>query len=54
MSPLGFMSNKPRIFQSSLMVVAEVHLANLIRTIRASPATTLALAEEMSVQARHK
>ena len=42
------------VFLSSLMVVAEVCLAIIIRTTRAGSATTLALVLEMSVGAYHK
>lgn len=38
-------------FQSSLMVIAEVLLTIIIRTPRARPATSLAVAGEMSVGA---
>lgn len=40
-------------FQSSLMTVAEVRAA-VIRTTQASPATTLAMVEEMSMGTHHK
>ena len=41
-------------FQSSLVVVAVVHLAIIIRTTRASPASTVALDGEMPVGTHHK
>ena len=37
-------------FQSSIIIVAEVHLAIIIRTTRVSPATSLALVREMSLR----
>lgn len=53
MHPPGPISNK-HFFQNSLIVVAEVHLAIIVRTTRPSPATTLSPVGEMSLGASQK